>query len=82
MCQDPNHLFLAIQILTKIWKMRALFLLYLIALTPLLTLGEILSFVSPKFRENAKDPARIPEPWIQNPKRIFAHFLGIKLFHR
>ena len=32
-------------------------------------------------RNNAKDPARILEPWIQDPK-VFLPILGFKSFHK
>ena len=31
------------------------------------------------FEENAKGPARIPEPWIQDPQGYFAYFRGVQI---
>ena len=31
--------------------------------------------------KNVRDPARIPEPWIQDPKRFLPIFMGFKSFH-
>ena len=30
------------------------------------------------FEENAKDPVKIPEPWIQDPKGFLPIFVGLK----
>ena len=41
----------------------------------------ILSFTRPKFRVNAKDPADLAEPWVQDPSAFLPIFMGLELFH-
>ena len=69
-----------IRILTKIWKMHQLFPLKRIALiSPYdVRLNSVLNLA--KKEKNAKDSARIPEHWIQDPKG-FVHFRGFTSFH-
>ena len=58
MCQDPNHLFLWVQLLAGIRKMHYLFLFSLWSLCPPFTCGWVLSLTAPKFREMLMIPPR------------------------
>ena len=83
MSQDPNRIFRWIQILTKTRKIHNVVLFQLIAfIIALFHFRLSFTYTSPEFRENALDPAKIPEHWIQYPRWFLSIFMVFKTFHQ